>query len=71
MNTLNFQQQLHQSIGSEIDLQVQRGAEEIHFMVSCPEDHCILGVGIPQISAQDLYYQFPLMTASKLALQEL
>lgn len=72
INTINLQKVLQDNIGQDIMIEIQRWDELIPLTTTCPQDNCILWVGIQQnMNLQDVFYRFPLLTSAKLALQEL
>lgn len=73
VDSLNFKKELQNLIGQDINLLVQRWSESISLTGTCPETNCLLWVVMNDVSTKDLSitYKFPLLTAAKVALQEL
>lgn len=68
-----FKKYLQQSIGKEFSLSVIRWWKPLTLIWKCPDTNCILGVIMNDINAKDIniVYKFPLLQASRIALEEL
>jgi RIP metalloprotease RseP len=73
VNSLTFKKQLQSHIGQDITFVIKRWEDNLNLTGTCPDTNCMLWVLLDDISATELQvrYQFPLLTASKIALTEL
>jgi len=73
VDSLTFKKTLQQFINKDITLSITREWKTITLTGSCPETNCVLGVMMNDLSVKDLsvVYKFPLLTAGKVAFQEL
>lgn len=78
MNTIpvdqyTFKKYLQQSIGKEFSLDIIRWWKTLTLTGKCPETNCVLGIVMNDVSTKDLniVYKFPLLQASRIALEEL
>ena len=68
-----FKKYLQESIGKEFSLDVTRWWKTVILKGKCPETNCVLGILMNDISTKNttIVYKFPLLQASRIALQEL
>lgn len=64
----NLKKSLQDSLGKEISLIVLRWNKSLTLNGKCPEDNCVLGVSR---NNPKIFYKFPLLQASRIALEEL
>lgn len=68
-----FKKYLQESIGKEFSLNVIRWWKTLTLTWQCPDTNCVLGIIMNDISTKDMniVYKFPLLQASRIALEEL
>ena len=68
-----FKKYLQESIGKEFSLNVIRWWKTLTLTWQCPDTNCVLGIVMNDINTKDMniVYKFPLLQASRIALEEL